>query len=67
MHGYGASVKLFFRHPGYTVGACIQKAAFGMLLLIRLSAAPRFMSVRSAFTGTMRRRTSFSRRSKNNL
>jgi hypothetical protein len=29
----GRSVKLFFRHPGYTIGACLQAAAVGVLLL----------------------------------
>ncbi|WP_052486923.1 hypothetical protein [Gordoniibacillus kamchatkensis] len=30
----GQSVKLFFKHPGYTVGACLQAAAIGVLLLV---------------------------------
>jgi hypothetical protein len=30
----GRSVKLFFKHPGYTVGACLQAAVIGVLLLL---------------------------------
>ncbi|CAM3620031.1 hypothetical protein [Marinicrinis lubricantis] len=35
-HAMGESVKLFFRHPAYTIGACIQALIFTMPLLVTI-------------------------------